>query len=108
MSGAKGPKPDTSLPAGGFLTLIPAPNMCKQPFFKEKRANCEYFQNTILLKEGPYMYIFLQSILRMTAWPMTPPVPYSAFHILLTLFGAGFAVSFARVFGKKNTVHGIA
>ena len=75
--------------------------MCKQPFFKEKRANCEYFQNTILLKEGPYMYIFLQSILRMTAWPMTPPVPYSAFHILLTLFGAGFAFSFARVFGKK-------
>ena len=47
------------------------------------------------------MYIFLQSILRMTAWPMTPPVPYSAFHILLTLFGAGFAFSFARVFGKK-------
>lgn len=75
--------------------------MCNQLFFKEKRANCEYFQNTILLKEGPYMYIFLQSILRMTAWPMTPPVPYSAFHILLTLFGAGFAVSFARVFGKK-------
>ena len=47
------------------------------------------------------MYIFLQSILRMTAWPMTPPVPYSAFHILLTVFGAGFAVSFARFFGKK-------
>ena len=47
------------------------------------------------------MYIFLQSILRMTAWPMTPPVPYSAFHILLTLFGAGLAFSFARVFGKK-------
>ena len=47
------------------------------------------------------MYIFLQSILRMTAWPMTPPVPYSAFHILLTVFGAGFAVSYARFFGKK-------
>ena len=47
------------------------------------------------------MYIFLESILRMTAWPMTPPVPYSAFHILLTLFGAGLAVSFARVFSKK-------
>ena len=75
--------------------------MYKQPFFKEKRTNYRYFQDTILLKEGPYMYIFLQSILRMTAWPMTPPVPYSAFHILLTLFGAGFAVSFARVFGKK-------
>ena len=75
--------------------------MCNQLFFKEKRANCEYFQNTILLKEGPYMYIFLQSILRRTAWPMTPPVPYSAFHILLTVFGAGFAVSFARFFGRK-------
>ena len=47
------------------------------------------------------MYIFLQAILRMTAWPMTPPVPYSVFHILLTVFGAGFAVSFARFFGKK-------
>ena len=47
------------------------------------------------------MYIFLQSILRMTAWPMTPPAPYSAFHILLTVFGAGFAVFFARLFGKK-------
>lgn len=75
--------------------------MCKQLFFKEKRATYKYFQDTILLKEGPYMYIFLQSILRMTAWPMTPPVPYSAFHILLTVFGAGFAVSFARFFGKK-------
>ena len=61
---------------------------------------CAFFK-TILLKEGPYMYIFLQSILRMTAWPMTPPAPYSAFHILLTVFGAGFAFSFARVFGKK-------
>ena len=79
----------------------PRSNMCKQPFFKEKRTNYRYFQDTILLKEGPYMYIFLQSILRMTAWPMTPPVPYSAFHILLTVFGAGFAVFFARLFGKK-------
>ena len=61
---------------------------------------CAFFK-TILLKEGPYMYIFLQPILRMTAWPMTPPAPYSAFHILLTIFGAGFAVSFARLFGKK-------
>ena len=52
------------------------------------------------------MYTFLQSILRMTAWPMTPPVPYSAFHILLTVSGAGFAVSFAWL--HKNTIHGIA
>ena len=57
--------------------------MCKQLFFKEKRATYEYFQDTILLKEGPYMYIFLQSILRMTAWPMTPPVPYSALLLAL-------------------------
>ena len=33
------------------------------------------------------MYAFFESILRVTAWPMTPPAPYSAFHILLTLFG---------------------
>ncbi len=47
------------------------------------------------------MYAFLEFILRMTAWPMTPPVPYSAFHILLTVFGAGLAVFFARNCGKK-------
>ena len=47
------------------------------------------------------MYAFFESILRVTAWPMTPPAPYSAFHILLTLFGAGLAVFFARIFSKK-------
>ncbi len=47
------------------------------------------------------MYAFLEFILRMTAWPMTPPLPYSAFHILLTVFGAGLAVFFARNCGKK-------
>ena len=47
------------------------------------------------------MYAFFESILRVTAWPMTPPAPYSAFHILLTLFGAGLAVFFARIFRKK-------
>ncbi len=51
------------------------------------------------------MYAFFESILRVTAWPMTPPAPYSAFHILLTLFGAGLAVFFARIFQQKNTVH---
>mgnify|MGYP000775910682 FL=1 len=47
------------------------------------------------------MYAFFESILRVTAWPMTPPAPYSAFHILLTLFGAGLAVFFAWIFSKK-------
>ena len=47
------------------------------------------------------MYAFFESILRVTAWPMTPPAPYSAFHILLTLFGAGPVVFFARIFSKK-------
>lgn len=100
MSGAKGPKPDTGLPAGGFLTLILA-QTCVSNYFAKRNGQITNIFKIILLKEGPYMYIFLQSILRMTAWPMTPPVPYSAFHILLTLFGAGLAFSFARVFGKK-------
>lgn len=47
------------------------------------------------------MYTLLESTLRVTAWPMTPPTPYSAFHILLTFFGAGLAVFFARIFSKK-------
>lgn len=47
------------------------------------------------------MYTFFESILRMTAWPMTPPAPYSAFHILLTIFGAGTAVFSAQFFSKK-------
>lgn len=48
------------------------------------------------------MYKFLESILHMTAWPMTPPAPYSAFHILLTIFGTGLAVLLARILSKKG------
>ena len=56
----------------------------------------------LILKEGfDFMYMFLESVLRATAWPMTPPAPYSAFHILLTIFGAGIAVFLARIFSKK-------
>ena len=38
------------------------------------------------------MLAFLKWILQMTAWPMTPPTPYSAFHILLAISGTGAAV----------------
>lgn len=34
--GSKGQKFDANLLAGEFLTLRPAKNMSKQPFFKEK------------------------------------------------------------------------
>lgn len=34
-------------------------------------------------------------ILQMTAWPMTPPEPYSFFHILLSLAGAAFFLCLA-------------
>mgnify|MGYP002875351924 CR=1 FL=1 len=36
IPGSKGQKFDASLLAGEFLTLGPAKNMSKQPFFKEK------------------------------------------------------------------------
>ena len=47
------------------------------------------------------MYQLLTSLLRLTAWSMTPPVPYSAFHILLTLSGSAAAVYLARTFSQK-------
>ena len=40
-------------------------------------------------QKGLYM---IQKFLQMTAWPMTPPRPYSPFHILLSLAGIGFAL----------------
>ena len=36
IPGGKGYKSDAGLPARGFLTLDPAKNMNKQPFFAEK------------------------------------------------------------------------
>ena len=48
------------------------------------------------------MYTFPESILRKTAWPMTPPAPYSAFHIILTVLGTGLAVLLARILSKKG------
>ena len=47
------------------------------------------------------MLELLKSILEMTAWPMTPPTPYSAFHILLTILGVGAAVIGASCCRKK-------
>ena len=43
IPGSKGRKSDASLLAGGFLTLGPAKNMSKQPFFVEKCADYECF-----------------------------------------------------------------
>lgn len=40
--------------------------------------------------------IFLQKILSLTAWEMTPPKPYSAFHLLLGAAGIATAVLAAR------------
>ena len=36
IPGSKGHKSDASLLAGGFMTLGPAKNMSKEPFFEEK------------------------------------------------------------------------
>lgn len=47
------------------------------------------------------MYHLMESFLRMTAWPMTPPQPYSAFHIVLTVFGAGCSIFSAWIFSRK-------
>lgn len=47
------------------------------------------------------MLDLLKNIMQMTAWPMTPPVPYSAFHILLTILGVGAAVIGARCCRRK-------
>ncbi len=47
------------------------------------------------------MLALIKSLMSMTAWPMTPPTPYSAFHILLTILGVGIAVIGARVCGKR-------
>ena len=41
--GSKCQKFNAGLPAGEFLTLDPAKNMSKQPFFEEKWANYECF-----------------------------------------------------------------
>lgn len=47
------------------------------------------------------MITLLVSLLRLTAWPMTPPKPYSAFHLLIVLVGSCLAVLLAGLLGKR-------
>ncbi len=43
----------------------------------------------------------MEKILRLTAWPMTPPKPYSSFHILLSICGILSALCLARILSRK-------
>ncbi len=47
------------------------------------------------------MLELVKTIIQMTAWPMTPQKPYSAFHILLTISGVFVAVISAVGFQRK-------
>lgn len=47
------------------------------------------------------MLELLKSLMKMTAWPMTPPTPYSVFHILLSAFGTGAAIICALCCRRK-------
>ncbi len=44
----------------------------------------------------------MKNILQLTAWTMTPPRPYSLFHILLSLCGISFALCLARILSRKQ------
>ena len=44
----------------------------------------------------------LIDVLQATAWPMTPPKPYSSFHLLLTAAGLSFAFLSARFLGRRG------
>ena len=50
------------------------------------------------------MQSFLQSVLlgwlEQTAWPMTPPQPYSAFHLLFAVLGTGLSALLARALAR--------
>ena len=51
------------------------------------------------------MQSFLQSVLigwlEQTAWPMTPPQPYSAFHLLFAVLGTGLSALLARALARR-------
>lgn len=52
-------------------------------------------------KEGIYMS-FLECLLRLTAWPMTPPVLYGPFHLLAAFGGSAVAIWAAWLFSPKD------
>ena len=45
---------------------------------------------------------FLECLLRLTAWPMTPPVLYGPFHLLAAFGGSAVAIWAAWLFSPKN------
>ena len=44
----------------------------------------------------------LTKLLKMTAWPMTPPQPYTFFHILLSLAGISFSICLAVFLHRRK------
>lgn len=50
------------------------------------------------------MLNILERLLSATAWPMTTPSPYSAFHLLLGALGIGAAAAAARLLSRRNAV----
>ena len=45
---------------------------------------------------------FLECLLQLTAWPMTPPVLYGPFHLLATFVGSAAAIWAAWLFSPKD------
>ena len=45
---------------------------------------------------------FLECLLRLTAWPMTPPVLYGPFHLLAAFGGGAAAIWAAWLFSPKD------
>ena len=45
---------------------------------------------------------FLEYLLRLTAWPMTPPVLYGPFHLLAAFAGSAAAIWAAWLFSPKD------
>ena len=56
IPGGKGHKSDAGLPARGFLTLDPAKNMNKQPFFAENERIMNVFEYCESTKCGTIRY----------------------------------------------------
>lgn len=54
------------------------------------------------------MEALIESILRATAWPMTPPKPYGPFHLFITVIGVGAAILLARCVSVRGRPRGLA
>lgn len=63
--------------------------------------NFSFMRYLTIPKEGIYMS-FLECLLRLTAWPMTPPVLYGPFHLLAAFGGSAAAIWAAWIFSPKD------